>query len=173
MASETPISEKQEKMKPTPTAEPVLAPEENGKPRLVDRAAFLALAGELKEDVVTLSDRAGKEIPVLVRELTGEARAALITLQIEAYQKGSVDLKTYEREMLLGGVADPESPEGARLPLLKPADAEVLMKLGASNIGHLVKRIEELSAMGQQALSRAEGNSGNILSVVSTSGSPN
>lgn len=157
--------------KPTATKEPDLEPvataSQNGH---ADRSAFLNLVGDLDETTVDLFDRDGKKVSVLVRELTGGERAKLITLQAEAYQKGSLEIEKYEREMLMAGVADPSSPEGARQPLLRAGDADSLMKLGASKTQELVKAVERLSGMGVGAVVRAEGNSGPIPSDDSISG---
>src|SRR5207244_1726741 len=106
MPEETPVSARAPQTKitaPEPEpAEPVLAEKarENGH---ADRAAFLNLIGDLGEDTVELATSAGKKIEVLVRELTGEERAELITLQAEAYQKGSLEIKKYEQKLLMAG----------------------------------------------------------------------
>lgn len=160
-APETPVHE------PQLVEEPVKEP--NGH-QPVDRAAFLTLVNDLAEDTVDLTNSKGDTLPTLVRELTGAERADLITLQAEAYQKGSLKIREYEEKLLMSAVVDPESPKGARSPLLKPGDGPNLMKMGSANIRLLVSRIEELSNMGSAALTSAEGNSVTIPSVASTSG---
>ncbi len=169
MSPETPVSGKPRTAVVAPDAEPILdaTASSNGH---ADRASFLALIGDLGEETVTLSNSVGKEVKVLVRELTGAERAELITLQAEAYQKGSLKIREYEQKLMLAGVADPDTPKGARQPLLKGGEGEMLMKLGASKVQMLVSTIERLSGMGAAAMVRAEGNSGLTPSDGFTSG---
>ncbi len=149
--------------------ESVLAPiaESNG---YADRNAFLSLVGDLAEEDITFQTLKGKEVKLLIREITGKERADLITLQAAAYQKGELDMVNYEKKMLLAGIIDPESPEGARQPLLRSADADSLMGIGASKVQKLVSKIELLSGMGVEAQTRVEGNSATTPSDGSTSG---
>jgi hypothetical protein len=175
MSSETPTATepKQETIAKPPAAEKIAAepkldpvPASNG---YADRNAFLSLIGDLAEGDMTFTTTKGKEIKLLVREITGKERADLITLQAAAYQKGELDMVNYERKMLIAGIIDPESPEGARQPLLKSGDADALMGLGASKVALLVAKIEELSAMGVVNQTRVEGNSATTPSGDSTS----
>lgn len=169
MSPETPVSPKSPTAIVEPEAEPTLeaTASQNGH---ADRESFLALIGDLAENAVELVDSTGRKVSVLVRELTGAERAELITLQAEAYQKGSLKIREYEQKLLMAGVADPSTPKGARLPLLRSGDAEQMMKLGASKVQKLVSEIESLSGMGAAAMVRAEGNSGPTPSDGSTSG---
>ena len=173
MTPETPISGLDVPAETKPKAKPAEEPKleevaaTNGH---ADRSSFLALVGDLAEATVPLKDSKGKQVNVLVRELTGAERADLITLQAEAYQQGSLKIREYEQKLLLAGIADPETPKGARQPLLKRGDDTELMKLGASKVQELVQKIEELSNLGAGALARAEGNSETTPSEDSTSG---
>lgn len=109
----------------------------------VSRAALLARAGKLREDHVDVPGL-GK---VLVRELSGAARAKLIQGQAQASRTGIPDVQAYQKELLLNGLIDPDSPEDARQPLLEKADLDTVMQLGASAIDALCTRIEQLSGL--------------------------
>lgn len=138
---------------------------------LADRSAFLNMIGDLDEAEVPIVLHDGKVLTILVRELTGDERAELITLQAEAlHKRGELEIRKYEQKLLYAGIADPESPRTARQPLLRAGDVDSLMKLGASKTQVLVTKIEELSGMGAGALVRAEGNSETTPSDDSTSG---
>ncbi len=135
-----------------------------------DRAALLALGGELEEDTVVIERKGKPSISLLIRELTGDERADLITKQADAYQNGKVEIKAYQQDLMVAGIADPSSPEGARLPLLKAGDAAAIMKLGGSKVKVICDAIQNLSGMSPEAQTDAEGNSASTPSGDSTSG---
>lgn len=87
---------------------------------------------------------------VLCGELSGDDRAGVTEKQARAMRDGADDvIKGYQKALLSKGVLDPESPEGARTPLLRDADVTVLMhKLGGSRVRELVATIEQLSGLG-------------------------
>lgn len=116
----------------------------------VGRDAFLGHSGKLREDTV-LVDGLG---PVLVKELNGFERAEVIETQ--ATTRGRVDVKGYQRLLLLYGLADPESPDGARTPLLRKEDLDQAMRLGAAAIERLCERVEQLSGLSVDAEALAE-----------------
>lgn len=116
----------------------------------VGRDAFLGHSGKLREDTVTVPELGG----VLVKELNGNERAEVIETQ--AQRGGRVDVKGYQRLLLLHGLADPDSPEGARTPLLRKEDLDQAMRLGAGTIELLCERIEELSGLSVDAEALAE-----------------
>lgn len=98
---------------------------------------------------------------VLCGEIGGDVRAALIgKMASDAQGQRDYDRVAYEKRLLLGGILDPSSPPDARTPLLRSADADALMKLGAAKVQALVSAVERLSGMGPDAIQRAEGNSG-------------
>ena len=150
------------------STEPKLGtPASNG---YADRATLLALGGELEEATVTIARKGKPSLTLLIRELTGDERADLITKQAAAYQAGKVEIKQYQQDLMVAGIADPASPEGARLPLLKSGDAGAIMKLGGSKVKIICDAIQELSGMTPEAQADAEGNSAAIPSAGSTSG---
>lgn len=128
------------------------------------RDGLLQQAGKLREELVALAE-AGD---VLVRELTGADRAEIVQAQAEAYQDKKVDIAGYQKRILLAGITDADSPAGNRQPLLRPDDADRLMQLGGGVIATLVKAIERLSGLGQDAEKSAEGNSAPTPSSSST-----
>lgn len=124
----------------------------------VSRDAALAGGKNLKEkDVATTLGT------FRCRELSGNARAEVIEAQANALteEEGGkrVDVKGYQRNVIVAGVIDPASPDDDRQPLLKATDMTQFMQNGSSVIVALVQAIEELSGLGQFAAKRAEGNS--------------
>lgn len=113
------------------------------------------------------------EIPglgkVLVGEIGGDDRASITSKQAAAYQENRIDIGSYQKSLIRVGVLDPSSPPDARLPLLRPADVDAVMKLGAGKVKLIVDAIERLSGMDAAALTRAEGNSVTTASGSSTS----
>lgn len=116
----------------------------------VGRDAFLGHSGKLREDTVQVPGLGD----VLVKELNGNERAEVIETQ--AQNRGKVDVKGYQRMLLLYGLADPDSPEGARTPLLKKEDLDQAMRIGAAALERLCDRIEELSGLSVDAEKLAE-----------------
>lgn len=125
-------------------------PVTEAQPAPVGRDAFLGHSGKLREDLVEIRGLG----PVLVKELNGIERAEVIETQ--ATGSRGVDVKGYQRMLLLYGLADPESPEGARTPLLRKEDLDQAMRLGAAAIERLCERIEELSGLSVDAEALAE-----------------
>lgn len=137
-------------------------------PAPVGRDQLLARSGKLREATVVVDDLG----PVLVRELSGDERAMVIETQAEAAQRGKPDIKAYQRSLLLCGLVDPDSPEGARRPLLEKGDLDAAMKLGANTIDALTTRIEELSGLAVDAEAIARAGFPVTQSDGSTSDSP-
>lgn len=139
-------------------------PETNG---WVSRDAWLAQAGKFKEKEVPV-EGLGK---VLIVEISGAARAAIQSAQSTGLLSDvkRIDSVAYQRALLLSGVADPSSPEGARQPLFKAADMDRVMQIGGAKIALLVDEIEKLSGMGAEGESSAEGNSPATPSAAGTS----
>ena len=121
---------------------------------LLTRDGLLSKAGDLNEEILELP-RLGK---LLVLELTGADRALILQAQAEAYQDKKVDVIGYQRRILLAGIVDPLSPKGNRQPLLRPDDADRVMQIGGGSIALIVKAVERLSGIGQEAETSAEGN---------------
>jgi hypothetical protein len=121
----------------------------------VGRDALLARSGKLEEARVEI-DGLGH---VVVRELSGAQRAALMQAQVEAAQGGNLDILGYQRQLLLYGLVDPDSPEGAREPLLEKADLDMAMGLGGGLVDALCTRIEELSGLSVVDAAAASGPS--------------
>lgn len=106
---------------------------------------------------------------ILVGEIGGDDRATITSRQAQAYQENRIDIGSYQKSLLKVGVLDHTSPPDARLPLLRPADVDAVMKLGAGKVKSIVDAIERLSGMDAAALTRAEGNSLPTASASSTS----
>lgn len=143
------------------------APAVDPPPVILGRDALLAAAGTSRDELTIDVPGLGK---VLVGEISGEERAAIMESQARSLQQEQVDIRGYQKKMLVAGILDPTSPDDARTPLFRDADAEALMKLGAAKIRHLIEEIEKLSGMGMHAFQRAEGNSATTPSASSTSG---
>lgn len=139
--------------------------EEHG---FLDRNAWLAQAGKLKEKELEV-DGLGR---VLLVEITGAARAAIQSQQSMGLigDVKRIDVASYQRSLLLQGVADPTSPEGGRLPLFQAGDMDAVMKIGGGKIASVVEQIELLSGLGPAAVARAEENSNGSPSAAGTSG---
>jgi hypothetical protein len=124
--------------------------------KFVSRDEWLNQAGILKEEEHYV-DGFGY---LLLSEVTGDVRADIVSSQSQGLlaDKKSIDAKQYQRQLIMAGVVDPSSPEGARLPMFRPGDMDRVMKLGGSKIAEIVDVIEKLSSLGQYG-GAAEGNS--------------
>ncbi len=131
----------------------------------LSRDDLLKAASARDEEIVEIPSL-GK---VLVGEIGGDDRALITSRQASAYQENRIDIGSYQKSLLKVGVLDPTSPPDARLPLLRPADVDAVMKLGAGKVKLLIDAIERLSGMDVAALQRAEGNSAKTASGSSTS----
>ncbi len=159
--------------KATPLVPGVVTPEElvqaPEKPQngFVTRDAWLAQAGKFKERTIHV-DGLGE---VLLMEISGAARAAIQSQQSAGLLSDvkRVDAAAYQRALILAGVADPASPEGARRPLFTAGDMDRVMGVGASKIEVIVTALEELSGLGAEAVKSAEGNSEKTPSDAGTS----
>ncbi len=125
----------------------------------LSRELLLASAGKLNEETHTVEGLG----TLLLGEIGADIRAEILTEQqsVALFAEGAakkLDRKWYEKKILLAGVLDPASPEGARLPLLKPGDMDAVMRIGGAKIAEVVDVIERLSLMGRHIAS-AEGNS--------------
>jgi hypothetical protein len=155
----------QTKIQPEPT---ITAPDpEHSDNGFVTRDEWLAQAGKFSEKTITVAGL-GK---LLLVELSGLARA-----QIQAQQSAGlladakrVDVAAYQRAVLLGGVADPSSPEGARRPLFQAGDMDRVMGIGGGKLAEVVDEIEKLSGLDVGATKRAEENSDGTPSAAGTS----
>lgn len=124
-------------------------------PRFLTRAELLSPPA-LDEKVVSFPGWGD----VLCGELSGDDRAAITEKLAKSSQDGEVDLRGYQKKLLALGLLDPESPEDARVPLLRDADASAFMsKLGGGKVRDLVETIEALSGMSAKAVETAKGNS--------------
>ncbi len=132
------------------------------------REDWLAAAGHLAEErrhVDGLGWLLLGEIGADVRaDITTEQSAVLLAPEDKPRK---LDRRAYERRLLLHGVLDPDSPEGARLPLLQPGDIDRVFKIGGAKIGTVIDTIERLSLLGRYAQS-AEGNSNGTPSSAGT-----
>lgn len=117
----------------------------------LSRDAFLSHIGELAEEIV---DVPGLGL-VKARELTGEARAKVLSALAPAAQGGKPDLGLYQRLLLQLGLVDPTDDQ----PLLDVKTAEQAMKLGASKVEALCEAVERLSGLGAKTPESAEKNS--------------
>lgn len=129
---------------------------------VVGRDAFLAHVGELAEEVVDVPGL-GR---VLARELTGKARATVLSALAPAAQGGKPDLALYQKLLLQLGLVDPADGQ----PLLDMRTAEKAMELGASKVEALCSAVERLSGLGVKAPESAEKNSVATPSFTATSG---
>ena len=141
----------------------------------LDRDAFMsALARGLTEKEIDVQSF-GR---VLIGELSGDDRAKIMNADAKYLAFGSdgslsgmMDIAQHQRQVLLVGVLDPDSPPGARTPLLHPGDIDAVMrKLGGSKVKFIVDEIEVLSGLGAGGISSAEGNSAATPSGAGTSG---
>ncbi len=155
----------QETLKPDPKPADKAEHSDNG---FVTRDAWLAQAGRFAEKTVDV-DGLGK---LLIMELSGAARAAIQTQQSRSLlleQGKSMDKLAYDRAVLLAGVADPSSPEGARRPLFTAGDMDRVLQIGGGKIAKVVEEIERLSGLDVSAPARAEENSDGTPSAAGTS----
>lgn len=121
----------------------------------------------LDEEIVSLAGFGD----VLCGELSGDQRATINERQTKLYQEGEVNIKGYQHQLLALGLLDPESPEGARTPLLREGDIPGLMhKLGGSKLRDLIAAIERLSGMGVNAVKVADETKGNSEAPASAAG---
>lgn len=127
----------------------------------ISRDAFLSHVGELAEELV---DVPGIGL-VKARELTGEARAKVLSALAPSASGGKPDLGLYQRLLLQLGLVDPADNQ----PLLDVKTAEQAMKLGASKIEKLCAAIERLSGIGGNQAESAEKNSEPTPSSTATS----
>src|ERR1700723_3598611 len=121
-------------------------------PKFATRAVWRAAAGKLNEEEKHVE---GLGL-LLLGEIGADVRAEILTEQqsVALFAEGAakkLDRKWYEKKLLLAGVLDPASPEGARLPLFKQGDMDSVMRIGGSKIGEVVDAIERLSLMGRHA----------------------
>ncbi len=149
----------------TPTAEAT----EQVKQAFATRDDWLNAAGHLRE--------ATHEVEgiglLLLSEITGTARAQILSQQsVGLLAEGAgkrIDAGAYQRTLLLAGVVDPNSPEGARTPLFAAGDIDRVMKIGGAKLATVIDKIEELSALGNYQ-KRAEENSAGSPNGDGTSG---
>lgn len=152
-------------MSPTDNATrtaPVVEPQAPTEPKFATRDILLAAAGRLNEEVHEVTGLG----TLLLGEIGADVRAEILTEQqsVALFAEGAakkLDRKWYEKKILLAGILDPSSPEGARLPLFKQGDMDTVMRIGGAKIGEVVDAIERLSLMGRHVVS-AEGNSNGL-----------
>lgn len=147
--------------------------EANTEPRLdpitrkfASREDWLNTAGVLKEEEKHVE---GLGL-LLLSEITGDVRAEIVghqSMGLLADQK-KIDAKAYQRQLILAGVVDPDSPKGDRKPMFRSGDMDRVMKIGGGKIAEVVDAIEKLSALGQYG-GAAEGNSDSTPNGASTS----
>lgn len=128
------------------------------------RNEILSRSGKLAEVDIDIDG-----VTYIVRELTGLEYAKMIALHAKARMHNDVAIEAYQRNMLLAGVVDPESPEGAREPAFVQADMDAVMECGAGFLEPLIEGIEELSGLSAKAKEIAEKQLGE---APSTSDSP-
>lgn len=148
---------------PEPVSEKA-APASNGK-TFATREDFLAAVGKLAEEEVFVEGVGW----LLCSEITGDARADIVGKSATSLNNGNLDVKSYQRALLLAGLVDPSSPKGERRPLFRPGDIDRVMLVGGRQILAAIDVIEKLSAMGRYQ-DAAEGNSVDTPSDGSTSG---
>lgn len=133
--------------------------------KFVNRNEFLSAAGKLAEKEIEVEDIGW----VIVSELTADERADVIGKQATMLNsKNELDVKSYQRSMLMYGLVDPESPPGKRTKMLRPGDVNEMMRIGGGKLQILIDAIERLSAMGRHS-ELAEGNSETTLNGAPTS----
>ena len=131
------------------------------------RSEMLGRSGKLAEDEVEIDG-----VTYIVRELTGSQRATVIGVQAEARLANKIDLGQYQKQLLLYGLVDPESPVGARQPALTKADLAAVMENGAGFLDPLLDKIEKLSGLSVDAKKAAEDFLGGTPNGPATSDSP-
>lgn len=137
------------------------------------RAELLSTSGKRTESEVTVND-----VTYIVRELTGAERARVLGEMAKARLDKNVNLERYQRMLLLYGVVDPESPEGARTPAFTDSDMAAVMENGAGLLDPLLEKIEELSGLSidekkaEQMEKAADDFFGGTPKGASTSDSP-
>lgn len=118
----------------------------------ISRGDFLARVGDgLAEELVEV-EGLGK---VLVRELSGAARARVLAVLAPAASGGVPDFERYQEMLLQLGLVDPSDGQ----PLLDMKTVKDAMKLGGSKVEALCSTIERLSGLDKSAQKSAEGNS--------------
>ena len=91
------------------------------KSKFLSRGAFLENAGKLAEKEIDVPGLGW----VIASELTADERAEVIGKQATALNsRNELDVKSYQRSMLLYGLVDPESPPGNRRKMLRSADVD-------------------------------------------------
>lgn len=123
---------------------PDAAPPEEG-PKFITRETFLAAGGKLAEETLFVEGLGN----LLLREVSAGDRADMLSKSLQALQREQVDVKGYQRALLLVGVVDPASPPDDRQPLFKPADMDAVMRVGGKKLLPVVDVIERLSLMGK------------------------
>jgi hypothetical protein len=136
-------------------------------PQFASKDDWFNAAGKLKEATLEVE---GIGL-LLLSEISGTARAQIVSKQSAGLLADAkqIDALAYQKALLLAGVIDGSSPEGARVPLFSTADIDRVMTLGGQKIAKIVDKIEELSALGSHQ-GRAEENSPATPSVSGISG---
>lgn len=142
-----------------------LTPDEPNGKKFLTRDQFLNAAGKLAEKELEVEDVGW----VIVSELTGDERAEVIGKQATMLNsKNELDVKSYQRSMLLYGLVDPASAPGNRTKMLRPSDVDRMMRIGGGKLQTILDAIERLSAMGRHS-ELAEENSEPTLNGADTS----
>lgn len=141
-----------------PTTTPVRASASAPDVRALSPQQLLAAAEKGREETIVDVPGLG---PVLIGEISGTERADILSHQVELARKDRVDVKGYQRKLLLSSMLDPTSPEGERTPAFTSnAEASTFMQLGGGKIRHLVDEIERFS--GMQVATTDDGRKENI-----------
>ncbi len=124
------------------------------------RETFLAAAGHLSEEEIQVEGLGW----LLLSEISGADRADIVAKSMMAYQRNELDVKGYQRAVLLAGIVDPSSPQDERAPMFRSADMDQVMKVGGSKLLEAIDVIERLSLMGKYQ----PGAEGNLLPTPSS-----
>lgn len=128
-------------------------------------AQLLAAAERGREEKVIAVPGLGA---VLIGEITGVERADILSAQVEMARQDKIDVKGYQRKLLLAAVLDPTSPEEARTnAFLSNGEAATFMRLGGGKIRALIDAIEEFSGMQADKVKAVEEGKDDSSSTLS------
>ncbi len=106
-------------------------------------------ANDIQEEIVEVPEWGVK---VLVRGLTGEARAKILSGATDL--SGKIDYKKMYASLLIYSVFDPDTKE----PVFEETDRDALLKKSATAIDRIVNVAMKLSGLGKEAEAQLEKN---------------
>jgi hypothetical protein len=118
---------------------------------MVDLKKKIFEAKDIKEELVDVPEWGCK---VLLRGLSGEQRATVLSGVMPNPQVQRMDYKKLYGETLVFGLCDPETKQ----PIFQPTDIPIIMSKSGGIVERLATMVMELSGMSGNALDAATKN---------------